>query len=334
LLASAPKIHYSMDGSACQTNKIIHHFSYFWGLLLPLSVKLVHNQHMKKAVFIGNRTPVLKVLQEEPEIELVSIWALEGSVLQKTLAEKNTSFQCFHLNEKKKLLDIILRTPFDILISNGCPFKLPISRLKRKDELFINSHPSYLPYLKGMHPINGVFFHNFDFWGATTHYMDDGIDSGPIIAQKKYPKTPDLDIGLLYQISFDLEGEVFYDALKTLKAHNYEFSGIPQSQISSHYTRHPEDMILNFKTMSLHQLLCRIHAFGVSSQGARGELENQWYQIYEAEPLTNPYALEKFSKPKEPGKVLCTYDNDRHLLVQTLDGILKINAYVKIQESV
>ena len=49
---------------------------------------------------------------------------------------------------------------------------------------FINTHPSYLPYCRGK---------NYNFWaivdeapfGVTLHMVDDGIDTGDIIFQKK-----------------------------------------------------------------------------------------------------------------------------------------------------
>jgi methionyl-tRNA formyltransferase len=51
---------------------------------------------------------------------------------------------------------------------------------------FINTHPSYLPYNRGKH---------YNFWtlveqtpfGVTLHRVDKGVDTGPIIAQKKIP---------------------------------------------------------------------------------------------------------------------------------------------------
>lgn len=53
----------------------------------------------------------------------------------------------------------------------------------------INIHPGYNPFNRGMFPhvwsiINGLPA------GATIHEMDEGIDTGPIIAQREVPVTP------------------------------------------------------------------------------------------------------------------------------------------------
>jgi methionyl-tRNA formyltransferase len=51
---------------------------------------------------------------------------------------------------------------------------------------FLNTHPSLLPYSRGKHPnfwsiVEGVPF------GVTLHLIDDGIDTGDIIAQRAIP---------------------------------------------------------------------------------------------------------------------------------------------------
>lgn len=48
----------------------------------------------------------------------------------------------------------------------------------------INFHPGYLPYNRGMNPNVWPFIERTPA-GVTLHYIDEGIDSGDIIAQKK-----------------------------------------------------------------------------------------------------------------------------------------------------
>ena len=62
---------------------------------------------------------------------------------------------------------------------------------------FINTHPSFLPYNRGK---------NYNFWvlleqvpfGATLHFVDEGIDSGDIIAQVRIPYGWEDNGGTLY----------------------------------------------------------------------------------------------------------------------------------------
>ena len=49
----------------------------------------------------------------------------------------------------------------------------------------INSHPSLLPHFPGAHPVADTLAAGATETGCSVHYVDAGVDSGPIIAQRK-----------------------------------------------------------------------------------------------------------------------------------------------------
>ncbi len=51
----------------------------------------------------------------------------------------------------------------------------------------INIHPSLLPAFPGLHPQRQALEHGVKFSGCTVHFVDEGIDSGPIILQSVVP---------------------------------------------------------------------------------------------------------------------------------------------------
>jgi phosphoribosylglycinamide formyltransferase 1 len=51
----------------------------------------------------------------------------------------------------------------------------------------INIHPSLLPAFPGLHPQRQAVDHGVKFSGCTVHFVDEGTDSGPIIAQAIVP---------------------------------------------------------------------------------------------------------------------------------------------------
>ncbi|TFJ92613.1 phosphoribosylglycinamide formyltransferase [Lentibacillus salicampi] len=55
----------------------------------------------------------------------------------------------------------------------------------------INIHPSLLPDFPGLDAIGQAYEAGVDSTGVTVHYIDDGIDTGPIIAQEEVPVYPD-----------------------------------------------------------------------------------------------------------------------------------------------
>lgn len=278
----------------------------------------------KKILFIGNRYNVLSVLLDDELGRDCEILALENSYLAEELQKRQFSFSTFSADSKKQTISRIKYTEFDILISNGCPFILPVSELKKKGQLFINIHPTFLPFLKGKTPINGVLFNEMKFLGATAHYMDDGIDTGKIIYQKKIELTDDLDLGLIYYLSFELEREVFAELLHLLKKSDFDFPGFAQDVAGSCFNRVASMMQVDFTAETDGAIIKKIRAFGIKGQGVRSTVNNELIVIYDAELITSNYIKDKFNQCA-PGEILLIYDGK--MLVKTKDSIIKIKVF-------
>jgi phosphoribosylglycinamide formyltransferase-1 len=54
----------------------------------------------------------------------------------------------------------------------------------------INTHSAPLPDFPGMHPIEDVLAAGVSETAATVHYVDEGVDSGPVIATEKVAVLP------------------------------------------------------------------------------------------------------------------------------------------------
>ena len=55
----------------------------------------------------------------------------------------------------------------------------------------VNTHSAPLPEFPGAHPIEDVLAAGVDQTAATIHYVDEGIDTGPVIAVERVPVLPD-----------------------------------------------------------------------------------------------------------------------------------------------
>lgn len=58
--------------------------------------------------------------------------------------------------------------------------------LKHFEGKIINIHPALLPAFKGAHGILDAFNYGVKVFGVTIHYVDSGVDSGKIIAQRAF----------------------------------------------------------------------------------------------------------------------------------------------------
>ena len=110
-----------------------------------------------------------------------------------------------------------------MVISYGYPHILKEEVIGTAKKPIINLHISYLPYNKGAHP---------NFWsnylntpcGITIHEIDSGIDTGPIIFQKKIKLNSELSLEESY---FSLRSEIeklFIENISAFESHKYEKS--------------------------------------------------------------------------------------------------------------
>lgn len=280
---------------------------------------------LKQVVFIGNRVNVFKELVQIDNFILKQIFVLKDSFLHKYLLNESGkySFRIFEENKhcKNEILFFLQNEDYDILVSNGCPFILPVSKLKqfKPNSLFINTHPTYLPHLKGKTPLNGVFYLGYDFIGATTHFMDDGIDTGEIINQEKVTLTSDIDQGLVYFISFHLEGKVFKNAMQQLISCDFVFEAIKQTEEGSYFNRESVSFAIDFSFDKMEDIVRKVKSVGIIQQGICCTLSNKKFHFINAESIINEYLLSIFNT-SSVGEIVLQYSNK--VLVKCQDGVV------------
>ncbi|HNX77627.1 MAG TPA: formyltransferase family protein [Candidatus Rifleibacterium sp.] len=283
---------------------------------------------VKSVLFIGNRCNCFKILDNNPNYSLSKVFALKDSFLHNYLVLSKKPHRVFELAEKDEIIDELFERPFDVLVSNGCPFLLPASRLKEVSRILINIHPTYLPHLRGKSPLNGVFYQNYDFIGATAHFIEDGVDSGNIIYQEKITLTPDIDQGLVYYISFELEGIVFKRALEILEKNDFTCLGKKMNlHEGSMFNRTNEKQTVDLNIHSTDLCVKKIKSFGITSQGCFLTLGDKRLRIFDAEKILSPFLLKSFAS-SEIGKIVLGYDEK--IIVKTLDGLLKIISFEEL----
>lgn len=79
----------------------------------------------------------------------------------------------------------------DALILAGYMRLIGPTLLAAYPERIINTHPSLLPAFPGKDAVGQALAANATHSGVTVHYVDAGMDTGPIIAQQRVAITPD-----------------------------------------------------------------------------------------------------------------------------------------------
>ena len=62
--------------------------------------------------------------------------------------------------------------------------------LQRFPSRIVNVHPSLLPAFPGAHAIDDALAAGVEETGVTVHYVDEGLDTGPVIAQEAVSVAP------------------------------------------------------------------------------------------------------------------------------------------------
>lgn len=87
---------------------------------------------------------------------------------------------------------------------------------------YVNIHPSLIPRFRGPTPVASTILAGDEEIGVTIMKLDAGIDSGPILAQKRIPLDPTARAGQLNEELFQLGAAMLPDILKQYAAGTIE----------------------------------------------------------------------------------------------------------------
>ena len=89
--------------------------------------------------------------------------------------------------------DWLIYNGVDLVVCAGYMHLLRSAFLERFPGRVVNTHSAPLPDFPGPHPIHDVLAAGVPETAATVHYVDGGVDTGPVIAAEPVPVLPDDD---------------------------------------------------------------------------------------------------------------------------------------------
>jgi phosphoribosylglycinamide formyltransferase-1 len=87
----------------------------------------------------------------------------------------------------------------------------------------INIHPSLLPKFPGAHGIRDAFHAKEKETGVTVHFVDEGVDTGPVILQQALPIKPEDSLETLESKVHELEYKMYPEALRRVLSGKVKF---------------------------------------------------------------------------------------------------------------
>jgi len=158
-------------------------------------IKLIGSNKIKTAVFISGAGSNLKNLikfskKKKSPISINLI--LSNSNKAKGLRYSNQfkiKKKIFNFNDtkitEKKILKLLSKDKISLICLAGFMKILSKNFIKEFKGSIINIHPSLLPRYKGLNTHKRAIKNKDKFTGCTVHYVNEKLDSGKIIMQKK-----------------------------------------------------------------------------------------------------------------------------------------------------
>lgn len=102
----------------------------------------------------------------------------------------------------------------DLVVLSGLMRLLPASLVARYAPHLINTHPAYLPEFPGAHGVRDALAAGVTETGASVIVVDDGVDSGPVLAQERVPVLPGDDEHTLHERIKPVERRLLIDVVR------------------------------------------------------------------------------------------------------------------------
>jgi phosphoribosylglycinamide formyltransferase 1 len=95
--------------------------------------------------------------------------------------------------------------------------------IARYENRIVNVHPALLPAFPGLDAVGQALEHGVRVTGVTVHFVDDGVDTGPIILQRAVPVPADRDRAALEGALHAVEHELLPEAIRLIAAGRVSF---------------------------------------------------------------------------------------------------------------
>ena len=125
----------------------------------------------------------------------------------------------------KALIDKLEEIPIDLICLAGYMRILGEEFIQTFSGKIINIHPSLLPAFPGLNAQKQAVEYGVKFSGCTVHFVDEGIDSGPIILQTAVPVYDYDKEGSLSQRILEQEHHLYPKAIKLIVENKLSLNG-------------------------------------------------------------------------------------------------------------
>ncbi len=125
----------------------------------------------------------------------------------------------------KKITALIKEEKIDLIVLAGYMLLIGRGLVKKYRNRILNIHPALLPSFKGTNGIRDAYEYGVKVTGVTVHFVDEGLDSGPVIIQEAVQIGQDDSIESLEEKIHEVEHRIYPVAVKYFCNGSLKISG-------------------------------------------------------------------------------------------------------------
>jgi len=115
---------------------------------------------------------------------------------------------------EQKIIDILEENKVDLVVLAGYMRVLTSLFVGKYKNRLINIHPALLPAFPGTDGYGDTWNYGCKVGGCTVHFVDEGVDTGPIIVQKTNPIKEDDTLESFKERGLEIEHQALPEAVK------------------------------------------------------------------------------------------------------------------------
>jgi phosphoribosylglycinamide formyltransferase-1 len=181
---------------------------------------------VRVGVLISGEGTNLQALLDDPEIDVVCVGSNNSQArgLQRAEAAgvETSVFPRSDYGDRAErdqaLAGWLESQGVELVVLAGFMELLGAGFIRRFDNRIVNVHPALLPAFPGVGAIEQALEHGVKVMGVTVHFVDEGVDSGPIILQEAFELPYSRDIDEIEERVHEIEHRLLPRAVRLVAA--------------------------------------------------------------------------------------------------------------------
>lgn len=143
-------------------------------------------------------------------------------------------------------LDLVRTRQIDLLLNGGTPRRVGPELLRAAARGVLNAHPGILPKYRGATCCEWAI-HNDEPVGVTAHFMDEGLDSGPILFPRELPVRKGMDYSAVRVALYRHALKTAAEAVQAVFANDLSPAKLPPQPPGEAFKPIPDDLLAAVK---------------------------------------------------------------------------------------